>query len=283
MINKNIKIVADSSVDIKELVGTSFSVAPLKITVGEREFLDNGSLDTAEMCDTLAAYKGKAHTSCPNREDYLLAFGEAEWVFCITMTSKLSGSYNAARLAKDEYESLYPTRRVTVIDSLSTGAEMVLIIEKIQGLISEGLSFDEITYKALEYTKATGLIFMLESLNNLKNSGRVNPVVAKMAVFLGIRLVGRADDGELMPISKCRGEACGLFCILDSMKKDGYGGGRVKITHCLNPGAANRLRELISGEYPRAEIGVHPMGGLTSFYAERGGLIVGFEKGTKSI
>ena len=98
------KIVADSSADIHTLAGIEFSSSPLKINIGERIFVDDASLDVMEMVGALRAYKGRTTTACPNTEEYLEAFGDADRVFCITISSNLSGSYNAARLAKEQYE-----------------------------------------------------------------------------------------------------------------------------------------------------------------------------------
>ena len=96
---KNIKIVADSSANMLELEGVPFGTAPLKIVAGDREFVDDGALDVEDMVRWFDSYKGKSKTSCPNPSDWLEAFGEAEEVYCITITSGLSGSYNAACIA----------------------------------------------------------------------------------------------------------------------------------------------------------------------------------------
>lgn len=123
-------------------------------------------------------------------------------------------------------------------------------------------------------------MFSLECLNNLANNGRVSPVVAKIAGVLGIRIVGRASlQGELEPMDKCRGEKKALVAILKRMKEIGYSGGRVLIDHCFNPGAAKQLKEMILREFDSAKISVGETGGLCTFYAENGGLLVGFEIG----
>ena len=141
---KSFKIVADSSADITSLSGIEFESVPLKIITAEREFCDNDSLDVSEMASFLYSYKGKSSTSCPNPEDWISAFGDAENVFCITITSTLSGCHNAALIAKSIYEEKYPERHVFVLDSLSTGPEMKLIIERAVTLASEGKSFEEV-------------------------------------------------------------------------------------------------------------------------------------------
>ncbi len=99
----NIKIVSDSSGDLYTLDGADFAVAPLKIVTSEKEYVDDANLDLRGMLDDLKAYSGKSGTSCPNTDDFLASFGDAQYVFCITITATLSGSYNAARLAAEMY------------------------------------------------------------------------------------------------------------------------------------------------------------------------------------
>ena len=151
MINCMYKIVADSSCDILRLNNVPFGIASLKISTAEREFVDNSGLDTKEMVEYLHGYKGKSGSSCPNTEDWLSAFDDAEYVFCVTMTSKLSGTYNSAMLAKKQYEKRHPGRCVYVIDSLSTGPEMALIIFKLEELITSGKEYDDIVDNITEY------------------------------------------------------------------------------------------------------------------------------------
>ena len=131
---RKIKIVADSASDVLKLNDLSFAAAPLKIVTSEKEFIDNEALDAEAMVIYFDSYKGKSSTSCPNPADWITAFGDAEDIFCVTITSGLSGSYNSAMAAKKEYEEMHPKRKVYVIDSLSTGPEMKLIVEKLGGI-----------------------------------------------------------------------------------------------------------------------------------------------------
>lgn len=273
------KIVTDSSADIKTLSGVPFDSVPLKIITSEREYIDDSSLDVCEMLSDLKKYSGRSHTSCPSSGEYLEAFGNAESIFCITITSNLSGSCNAANVAAKAYLADHPERNVWVIDSLSTGPECALVIERIRDLILSGLDFDTIKERVADYNlNHTRLIFALESMRNLANNGRVSPIVAKMAGLLGIRAIGRASDvGTLEMICKSRGPQNTAKDIFANMKGDGYKGGRVKIHHADNLPATELLISAIREEYLEAEIDVGMAGGLCSFYAEGGGLLVGFE------
>ena len=111
------KIVMDSAGDLKEMEGAAFANVPLKILAGEREFVDDATTDVEEMVDYMSSYVGKSSTACPSAGEYLEAFGDAEDVYCVTSTSGLSGSYNAASIAAREFKERHPNRRIHVFDS----------------------------------------------------------------------------------------------------------------------------------------------------------------------
>ena len=276
---RTVKIVADSSANLMELKTVAFDAAPMKVITAQREFVDDRNLDLDEMIGYFKSYKGRSQSSCPNPEDWLTTFGDAEDVFCVAITSGLSGSYNTACIAKEMYEAEHPGRRVFVIDSLSAGPELTLIVEKLEEMISEGKSYEEICTYIPEYQKKTGLLFMLESLNNFAANGRVSPAVAKIAGVLGIRIVGKASDvGTLEPTDKCRGKEKSLKTILKHLKESGLKTGKVILAHCLNEPAANALKNMIETDLPGVAVKIGKNFGLCSFYAEKGGLLVGFEK-----
>ncbi len=272
------RIAADSSSDLRSLAGADFASVPLKIVTEQREYIDDETLDVAAMCADLAAYKGRSGTSCPSVGDWLEAFGDADRVFAVAITSNLSGSYNAAVQAKAVYEEQYPDRKVCCLDTLTTGPEMALILEKIQQLIGQGMAFEEIETAVKAYNRRTQLLFMLESVDNLAKNGRVNHLIAKAVGFLNIRIVGKASDvGTLQQLHKCRGENRGLETLLREMTELGFRGGPVRITHCLNPECAQRAAERILEAFPASDVKIYPTGGLCSFYAEKGSILVGFE------
>ena len=276
---RKIRIVADSSSDVLSVNGTDYSSAPLKIISADREFTDDASLDVASMVHYFDTYKGKSKTSCPNVSDWIDAFGNADDVICVTITSALSGSYNSACNAKQIYESEHEGRRVFIIDSLSAGPELRLLIEKLCEYVKKGLDYEEICSKAKKYLGQTGLIFMLKSMKNLANNGRVSKTSAKIAGFLGIHVVGKASDhGTLEPTDKCFGEENAIKKLVSHLKEMGLRNGKVRISHCLNDAAARALEKLIFEVLPSAQVEVNKCQGLCSFYAEKGGMLIGFEK-----
>lgn len=276
------KIVADSSADLLTISDVSFVNVPLTIKTSEKEYIDNEDLNITEMLDDLAKYSGKSGTACPNYSDWKNAFEGAENIFAITITSGLSGSYNSASIAAKEYMDEHPGCNVYVVDSLSTGPECAMIAEKLRELILGGLSFDEIVAKIKDYQKHSHLAFSLECIRNLANNGRVNPAIAKIIGILGIRLVGKASNkGELEMTDKTRGSEKALLDVVKNMIKNGYKGGKARIHHCENPKAAESLKAKLLEKFPEAPITVGITRGLCSFYAERGGILIGYEGGIK--
>lgn len=273
----SIRIVADSSANLYNVEGVDFKSAPLVISTDEKEYRDDENLDVRQMVDDLAGYKGRSRTACPGVGEWLEAFEGADEIYCSTITANLSGSYNAAMSAKEQYEEEHPGSKVFVLDSLSTGPEMKLHIDKMQELISAGKDFDTICKELEAYRETTSIQFCLESMKNLANNGRVNHAVAAIAGMLGIRVIGDATGAVLNPTDKVRGEKKAVACIAKNMKKAGYKGGKVYIDHCYNEGAAEALKQTLLAEFPGAEIMIEPTYGLCSFYAEKGGLIIGFE------
>lgn len=274
------KIVTDSSADTLLLEGVDFASAPLTIVTAEREYVDDATLDVAQMVEDLLKYSGKSSTACPGVGEWLAAFGDAEEVFCVTITGNLSGSYNAAVIAAQDYREAHPDRRVFVLDSLSTGPEMRLLLERLRDDVAAEMDFEAICDDVSAYSAKTGLIFVLESMKNLANNGRVSKLVAKAAGLLGIRVVGKASDhGTLEMLDKCRGAKKALAAVVEQMVAQGYGGGAVRVSHVGNEAAALSLKETLLARYGDADVQVYGARGLCSFYAEKGGLLVGFEKG----
>lgn len=272
------KLVADSSANLFTMPSVPFTSVPMKIITTQAEYVDDPHLDVAQMVAEIKVTKGKSGTSCPNMHDWLQAFEGADRIFAVTITSNLSGSHASAVQAAADYEASNPGAKVCVIDSLSAGPELGLILEKLQQWIGEGRTYEQMVEDIRQYQSHTHLTFSLECLTNLARNGRVNPAVAKIAGVLGIRVVGVASEvGTLEPLHKCRGEKKALETMADEMDRRGFGGGRVKIAHCFNENAANTLKKLILSKYPKADVGIESCGALCSFYAEQGGLLVGFE------
>ena len=274
----NYKIVADSASNVLSLDQVAFSNVPLKILCGNNEYVDNAEVDLEGFLHDMKTTKSKTSTSCPNIYEWLQSFEGADHIFAVCITGNLSGSYAAAEQAKAMYLQEHPEAKVHVFNTLSAGPEMRLIVEKLQKLIVKGMDFDYIVQAIDVYMNHTHLTFCLQSLNNLARNGRVSPAVAKITSMLGIRLVGRASaEGTLEPCGKTRGESKTLAALLKEMLDHGYKGGKVRIAHCKNIEAAETIKQMIQAKFPKADVAIEACNALCSYYAEIGGMLIGYE------
>ena len=270
-------IVADSSANVLTGSDAFYKTVPMKI-VAEREYVDNEDLDVAGMVEDLRSYKGKSGSSCPNVGEWLEAFGDAECVFGITITKHLSGSYNAAQQAAQTYMEEHPDRKVYIFDSLSTGPEIMMLVDKIRACEAAGDGFEATRDKVLDYHNHNHTLFCLESMMNLARNGRVPMAVAKIAGMLGIRVVGAAEKGQITPIHKPRGGKKATQVLVEMIRERGFrDGSLIRVAHCFGEEAAMALKEAVLAEFPNARFILEPTTALCSYYAEAGGLIVGFE------
>lgn len=272
----NYKIVSDSSSNL--LQGTQwYQSVPLKI-LGQQEYIDDGSQDVAEMVHHLKHFKGKSSSSCPNVSDWLDAFEGHQCIFAVTITQRLSGSYNAAVQAANTYREEHPDARIFVIDSMAAGPEMAMIVDKIRTLMDQGMDPDQVMEQVKDYQSHLYTLFCLESLTNLARNGRVNPTVAKLAGVLGIRVCGEAQQGQIVPIHKARGAKKALNTLVEMIVERGFQDGcLLRVAHCLAPETAQALGDAILEKFPNARFQMETTGVLCSYYAEQGGLMIGFE------
>lgn len=273
-----VKFIADSSCDLLTIPGVNFSAVPLTIHTAEHVWTDDKHLNITAMLDTLASYKGRSYTSCPGVGDWLNAFEGADILYVGTLTSGLSGTYNAALSAADMYRQKHPQARIEVFDTLSTGPELRLLMEKLVELHTKGFSFDDVCTKAREYLKQTRLFFSFRSLHNFAQNGRVSKTVAAAVGMLGLRIVGTASpEGTIEPITKCRGDKRAIKALFSELDAIGFCKGKLRLGHTENPELADTICQLLQQKYPQADIVVYPARGLCSYYGERGAVFFGVE------
>ncbi|MBQ6344396.1 MAG: DegV family protein [Anaerolineaceae bacterium] len=272
------RIVADSSCDLFTLDYEDFITVPLSIYTDKRSFTDDETLNVTEMLDYLAKYKGRSYTSCPPIDLWKQAYEGADEIFVMTVTSALSGSYMSALNAAEMYLEEHPSARISVIDSLSTGAEEVLALNKLVELIKEGKDFETIDQTIRTYLKKSRLFFSFFSLHNLSQNGRVNKAVSLALTALNIAVTGTATaEGKIDVTGKARGEKKSLQTLFKDMTAAGYKGGKAIITHTENEEAAVDLKKLVQETYPDADIKIVPTRGLCSYYMERRGVVISCE------
>ena len=273
-----VKFIADSACDLKEYPGICFETVPLSISTDERNYTDDEALNVHEVLDYLETYNNRSYTACPSIDAWMKAFEGADEIYCVTITSGLSGTYSGANVAREQYLEQHPETKIYVVDSLSTGPGMVLLLEKLAELKSQGKSFEEVCAAIEKYRKRLKLYFSLSSLHNLAQNGRVSKLIASAIGFMNIKILGTASkEGTIEQVGKCRGNNRMIDKIIEQLKENGFTKGKIRICHveCLE--FANTVADKIRSIFNCADIKIVPARGLCSYYAERGGIILGCE------
>ena len=276
---ENIKLIIDSSSNMKSDPDHNVEVVPLTISFGGKDYIDDQNLNIREFLNDMNQNQVAGKTTCPSIQAWLNALEGTEKAIIITMTSGMSGTFSSALQAKTMYEEKHPTRQIIVVDSRSAGPELTIVLHGIEKMIQGDIRFVDLEEVIAKFRMRTHLLFILQSLHNLSLNGRVSPVAAKVAGLLKIKLIGTASkEGKLEPLTKGRGMKKAMRELLKYMKDDNYHGGEVIIDHCENEKDAEIIKDKILAEYPDAQVTIRPMRGLCSFYAEEGGIMVGFHE-----
>ena len=277
-------IVSDSSCDLRTSAFHSdrvlFHSVPLRIQVGDQEFVDNDDLSVPEMLRAMAAEKSASSSACPSPADFAKAFEAGDCTVCFTISSNLSGTYNSAIMARDMVLEEYPEKRVCLIDSRATAGAMVLLIRRAKELMEadETGDFDGICAQLRLYQAALRTCFTLENFDNLIKNGRMRPLVGTLLHSLGIHVIADATpQGTIHVADKARGEAKTFRSITALMRASKEcDGAEVVISHCENLEGAMKLKQQILEDLPVKQVEIISCRGLTSFYAMEKGLIVGY-------
>lgn len=273
-------IVSDSSCEIRELqhpaAGVQFALVPFKIRIGEREYVDLPTLNVPQMLQAMTDYNGASTSACPSPEEWAEYFLQADQVIAVTISSNLSGSYNAAVAAREMVLEEHPEKQIFILDTLSCAGALGDAVELANKLIGEGLGFEDVCFALKKFAETTHILFFLASFDNLAKNGRVSKVVGFIAGRLNMRVLGRrTSDGKIDFFFKTRGETRVLAKILEQMHDDHYDGVHpVFISECNNRNAANLLEHGIHAKWPEAKVRILPCSGLCSFYAQDQGLII---------
>ena len=274
------KIVVDSCCELPESFKTDmrFEIVPLTLIVGDLyEKEDDRDFDQREFLNAVAACPECPKSACPSPERYLKAYEtEAERVYVVTLSSKLSGSYNSAVLGKNLYHEKYGAKDICVIDSKSASCGETQIVYKIMELEEQGKSFEEVTGQVEQFVSGMNTYFVLENLETLRKNGRLSGVKALVASTLNIKPVMGADDGSIIQLGQGIGMKKALTRLADTAVEEAVDSAsrRLMITHCSNPRAAECVRRHIEEKLHFKETLILDTAGVSSMYANEGGVIV---------
>ncbi len=276
------KIIVDSSCDLtKDYIdnsGVDFSIVPFTVNVGEKAFIDDQNLNTAELLNALEDFEGKPISACPSPQTFLDYLDGADKYFIITISSKLSGSFNSGLVAKNLFAN---PKDVFVIDSKQTSGSMILIVEKLVEMIKLSLPFESICEQINKFVEEKlELLFTLNDYSNLVKNGRMTTLQAVIATTLRIKPICEAQDGEIKIIKKLLGSKRLMKELVSviAQKANKTKPSKCIITHADNLDGAEQLKKGLLAKNLFKNIKILPMKGLCSFYAMRKGLIICFEK-----
>ena len=274
------KIIVDSCCELPQNLKNDvrFEIVPLTLIVGDNyEKEDNMEFDQREFLDAVAACPVCPKSACPSPERYQKAYEtEAEHVYVVTLSSKLSGSYNSAVLGKNLYHETYGEKDIYVVDSKSAACGETQIAYKLMELEEKELTFAEIIEQIEQFVKDMNTYFVLENLDTLRKNGRLSGVKALVASTLNIKPVMGADNGSIIQLGQSIGMKKALARMAETAIEQAVEAGRKRlmITHCNNLKAAEYVRRHIEEKLHFKETFILDAAGVSSMYANEGGVIV---------
>lgn len=275
------KIVVDSCCELpKELLQSGkFERVPLGIEIGDYNLLDDESFNQADFLKRVAAYPKCPKSSCPSPERYREAYhAEAEHIYAVTLSSKLSGSYNSAELGKRMYLEKYGDKKIHVVDSESASCGETQIALRLMELEEAGLSFEEIVKQITAFRDGMNTYFVLDNLETLRKNGRLSNIKAVVASTLNIKPIMGADKGTIMQMGQGIGMKKAIAKMVDKIAETLKGAERkrIVISHCNARERAESVMQLLHEKIQCQEIMVMDTAGISSMYANDGGVIVAF-------
>ena len=274
------KIIGDSCTDITEEMKKEglVSLVPLTLSVEGEEFVDDETFNQQEFIAKMKASETCPKSACPSPERYLQEFEGQEECYVVTLSSRLSGSYNSAVVAKEMYLEEHPEAKIEIVDSRSASCGQMLLAVKLKELKEKGLDFSAVKEKITEFRDNMETKFVLESLENLRKNGRLGRVTFTICNVLNIRPVMAADDGEIIKIDQVRGHNKALMRMVEIIEKDAKDVANkiLGIAHCNTRERAEMVKREILKRLPFKDCIIVNTAGVATLYANDGGIIVSY-------
>ena len=275
------KIVVDSCCDLTpaQLSDPCFVKVPLTIHAGGSSFVDDSTLDQADLLWAMKQSSSAPSTSCPAPQAYLDAYEcGAEDIYVVTLSALLSGSHNSAEQARQLLEEDNPELNVHVFNSCSASSGEVLIALKIRQLAQQGLPFKHVVRETERFIARMQTLFVLESLENLRKNGRLTKMQAVVTSALRIKLFcGATPEGEICKLGQALSMKQALAKMVERMAADPDHRGRtLAICHCNCLERAFQVKEMAEAKCAFERVLVLEAGGITTVYAEDGGIVVAY-------
>ena len=273
------KIVVDSGCDLPDKLREDehFVVVPLTLSVGGVDIIDDEKFDQKDFIKRVDEAKECPKSACPSPERYLSEYESAQGdVYVITLSGRLSGSYNSALVAADMYEEDGGSNRVHVFDSMSASCGEALIAMKIVECEGQGMGFDDVVKTVTQFCNGMKTYFVLETLETLRKNGRLTNLQALLANVLSIKPVMGAMEGEIIKLEQTRGlnKALKRMCEIITENVSEPENKVLGIAHCNCPERAEYVKSLLVEKNNFKDVIIVNTAGIATMYANDGGIIV---------
>ncbi len=278
--NMSYKIVVDSCGEFTKEMKTNSHLyhVPLTLHIGEEETIDDESFNQKEFIEKMAESKECPKSSCPSPKAYMEAYeGEEERGYGVTLSSKLSGSYNSAKLGKDLLEEKEKQKKIHIFDSCSASCGQTQIALKILECEEAGLPFLEVVKEVEEYISQMSTYFVLESLENLRKNGRLTGIKAFVATAMNIKpIMASTDIGEITQLGQARGMEKALKKMIEIIgeRHKNTKEKRLAISYCNCQERAQWVKDQFLQAMELKDVIMMDTGGISTLYANDGGIIV---------
>ncbi len=274
------RIVLDSGGELPEELKNreEYVSAPLTLTVGGMQIVDDGHMSQKELVRRIADDPGVAKTACPSPQVFCDAFDcGAEHIYAITLSAELSGSYQSAVVAKNMYLEDHPDAKIHVFNSVSASVGETLLLLMIRELEEQGVPFGEIVARVEAFARTKGTYFVLDNLETLRKNGRLSRMKALAATVLGIKpICYGTPEGTIGQLSQARGINKAIVkmvgCIVE--RTPDPENRILGISYCNCPDRAEIVRDELMKRMKVRDVIMMPTGGLSTIYANDGGVIV---------
>ena len=276
------KIVVDSCCDLtgQMLKDPRFIKVPLTIRSNGSSFIDNETFDQADLLWAMKQSEDAPSTACPSPQSYLDAYQgpEEEDVYVVTLSALLSGSHNSAEQARMLMEEDHPNKNVYVFNSCSASSGEVLVALKVRELAESGAPFKHVVREVEQFIYQMQTMFVLETLENLRKNGRLTRLQSVITGALKIKLLmGATPEGEICKLGQTLSMKQALSKMVDHMANDPAHAGRtLAICHCNCLDRAFQVKAMAEQRCKFAHILILEAGGITSVYANDGGIVAAY-------
>ena len=274
------KIIIDSCGELLEEWKNNehFESVALTLNVGGEKIIDDETFDQADFLKKVAASPECPKSACPSPERYMKAFDcDADHIYAVTLSAELSGSYNSAVLGRNLLEEEKPGRKIHIFNSKSASIGQTLIGMKIQECEEAGYSFEKVIETVDEYIAGQHTFFVLDNLETLRKNGRLSKVKALVASALKIKpVMGSTDEGNICQLDQARGINKALVKMAGQIAEKTQNSEEkvLAISHCNCHERAILLKNALQEKMPLKNIVVLDTAGVSSMYANDGGVIV---------